>query len=97
MRKNRIKLSEFATLSESEIEQRLVDMFQAAVNPTPEEHQEQEREVDEQIRDFETCYKMSSYEMKRLLRSGQIQEDSDICDWLMLLNIKNRFQNKQAA
>jgi len=89
-----IKLSEFASMSESETKRRVGELFQSAVNPTEKQFQEQKRDIDEQIRTFENRYKMSSCEMKQLLANGGLTENADVCNWLMLLKIRGRFESK---
>jgi hypothetical protein len=92
-----IALSEFKTMSDSEKNQRVSDLFQAAVNPTSEQLAEQKNKLTDQIQVLESRYKMSSGEMKRKLATGEIKETADFCRWLMLLKIRGRFENKRES
>lgn len=89
-----IKLSEFSKMSESEKDARVGELFQAALNPTQEQLAQQKQGIDDRIRVFESRYKMSSSEMKRLLTCGELKETADFCSWLMLLKIRGRFEGK---
>lgn len=92
-----INLSELATMTESERMQRVSSLFQAAVNPTPEQIAEQKQELDLAIQHFEIRYGMTSDEMKQALRDGRIQESSDICSWLIKLKIQERFNSRRKS
>lgn len=92
-----IKLSEFASMPEQEKKIRVDALFQAAVNPTPEQLREQKNEIDSEIRFFESRYQISSDKMKKLLINGEIKETADICSWLMLLKIRGSFENEHKS
>jgi hypothetical protein len=54
-------------------------------------------EVLSKIKDFETEYRMSSEEMKRLWNHGKITETMEIIRWLMLLDIRDRMVKRTPA
>lgn len=89
-----INLSDFGSMSEVEARKRVRDLYQASVNPTFEQLQEQKSKFDFKIHFFESRYKMSSEEMKRSLASGDFSESADICTWLMLLRTRGRIEDK---
>lgn len=92
-----IALSEFKTMSDSEKNRRVSELFQAAVSPTSEQLSDQRNKLDEQIQSFESRYKMSSGEMKRKLATREVTETADFCRWLMLLKIRGRFDKKRES
>lgn len=92
-----IKLSDFSKMPEKEKDRRIGELFQAALNPTEEQLDQQKNEIDDRIRSFESRYKMSSSEMKQSLASGQLKETADFCSWLMLLKIRGRFEGRNGS
>jgi len=92
--KKRIKLSELAFMSEKESVEELKLLFQAAVDPSSEQIEEQKSHLDSQIQAYELQYGMTSSEMKEYLASGDLKETHDLCSWLMLLKIRGRFDSK---
>jgi len=88
-----IKLSEFASMSEEEKDRRVSSLFQAAMNPSIEQLEQQKNDLNDQIRSFESRYRMTSGEMRQGLASGEISESADFCSWLMLLKIRGQFED----
>jgi hypothetical protein len=77
-----------------EKDRRVGDLIRTAVNPTQAELQEQKAELDCEIRQFESRYKISSGEMQQRLANGELREAADICSWLMLLKIRGQLESK---
>jgi hypothetical protein len=92
-----IKLAEFSSMTETEKDRRVNELFQAALSPTEDQLNEQLAEVDGSIRAFEVRYRMSSGEMKHLLCNGEIKESADFCSWLMLLKIRGNFDTTRGS
>lgn len=47
-------------------------------------------QLTERIRRFETDYGMSSQSMRSALSDGSLRETTEICEWLMLLGMRDR-------
>jgi hypothetical protein len=78
-----LKLSELASMNTSERAKHINRLFEDAFSPS----EEQNAELTKRIAAFESKYKMSSGEMKRLLSNGELEETTEICSWLMLLEV----------
>ena len=76
-----IRLSELQGLTEEEIKQRLVEF-----NSNPSSDKECIEHLDRQISVFEQRYEMSS---KSMLELNGIRDTNEICEWRMLLELKN--------
>ena len=86
-----IELSKLSKMSETNRQAVLGDLVQAATNPTEEDLVVQKQGLNKEISRFEHRYNMSSDEMKFQVSSGQLLETFEFCEWLMLLNIRSRF------
>ena len=71
------------------------ELFQAALNPTDEQLEDQKKEFDGKIKYFESKYGISSERLLELVKSNQLEESNDICSWLMLLKVRSRFVKHQ--
>lgn len=92
----KIKISELFACSADEQEQKVDQLFQAALNPTEAQLRKQKEEIDSRIRNFERRYEMSSPVMRVKLRTGHLKETAEICSWLMLINAREDFDDEPA-
>ena len=86
-----IKLSDFGAASPEEREKLTNKLFEEALNPTQEQLNRQMDEIDARIRAFERQYEMPSASMHQKVLERKMQETADICSWLMLLKVRQRF------
>jgi hypothetical protein len=91
-----IKLSEFSTLPENELESRVNELFEEALNPAEKEVREWLDELDKQLCEFEQKYNLSSSTMKKLVDSGQMPADDEIHDWLKLWWERSYFEVRKS-
>lgn len=89
-----IKLSEFSSMSEDESKERVNALFQAAINPTPDQKQAWIKQVNDEIQEYEFRYKMSSEDMLQALNTGEALKFPEICSWLMLLKTRGQIEKK---
>lgn len=89
---SRIKLAEFAALPKHEAQKRADDLLRGSICPSPELLKEQTRNLNDRIEAIEVRQGMSSESMRRALKNGSIQETAEICQWLMLLEIRDNFE-----
>lgn len=89
-----IKISELFACSSVEREQKVDQLFQAALNPTEAQLRQQKEEIDSRIINFERRYEMSSSVMRVKLRTGHLKETAEICSWLMLINAREDFEDE---
>ena len=89
-----IKLAEFSSMSGQEKEDRVNALLQAAVSPTSEQIEAWIKLVNDEIRSYESRYKMSSDDMLEALKTGEASNFPDICSWLALLKTRNEIENK---
>lgn len=85
----RVAASELRKLSKGEREAKLQELARAAQEPP----NGQLRDLNAQIRQFEQRYDKDSATMRNELASGALQETADICQWLHLLNLRDRIQS----
>lgn len=81
-----IRLSEFAGHSAAEQEDRLADLTRGCFEPLNGDVQDLNR----RIAGYETRYEMSSVTMLTLYEKQDLRETEDVCDWLMLLRLRER-------
>jgi predicted neutral ceramidase superfamily lipid hydrolase len=86
MANNSLYLSELVGLSEEERSRRLAELARAAFEPANGELDEVRAKVSE----FEARYEMTSDRMLEKLRQGELAETSDVCDWLVLLKMREQ-------
>jgi hypothetical protein len=91
-----IKVSELFAAPPEEREDRVKRLFQAALNPTDEQLDQQKAALDCRIQRFERRYEMSSKVMREQFQLGRIRETAEICSWLMLLRVKEDFDGESA-
>jgi hypothetical protein len=82
-----IRLSDLSKMSDEERDRVLGELFQAALNPTPEQIAEQADRIMSELLEYERSHGMTSAEMKAGIRSGTVVETEKICSWLMLLHV----------
>ena len=80
------------SIPEEEKHRCINELFQASFDPTPEQLEEQKRQIDEEIKTYELRHGVTSDKIKDYLRRGKIRETAEICSWLMLLKIRERFE-----
>lgn len=83
----KLKLSDYAKMSEEEKTAALKKLVDAAQAPPKEETI---AEWKAKVACYEKQYEMSSDEMRRLLSNGEIFETHEICKWLMDLHVLER-------
>lgn len=86
-----LRLSEFARLSPDEQRERLAAFSAARNQPLNGEL----AVVSAQIAELEKRYEMSSASMREGFNRGAIRETSEICHWLMLLDVQTTLAGKQ--
>jgi len=84
--KRSIPLSEFHGASDARRDELLSELVRDARTPPNGEA----KEIDAEIRVFEQRYEMTSAQMVERLTGGQQRETFDICNWLMLLEVRDR-------
>ncbi len=92
-----VSLSEFAHMSEQEQLKRVGELAKALRNPTTQKIEAQKKELDEEIRVFESRYKMTSDEMLSSLREGKLTETADICSWTFVIKLRKRLDSQSSA
>lgn len=83
----KLKLSDYAKMSQAEKDTALRKLVEAAQQPATEETI---AEWMERIAVYEKQYEMTSDEMREKLKSGEIVETFEICKWLMDLKVLRR-------
>lgn len=83
----KIKLSDLAKMSKDEKDATLKKFVEAAQQPPTEETI---AEWKNKIASYEEQYEMTSDEMRKKLKSGEISETFEICKWLMDLHVLDR-------
>jgi len=81
-----VRFSELARLEPEEKSRRLGELVQATRLPVNGEL----ATVDAALRGYEQRHGFDSETMRRRLTSGELSESTDVCEWLMLLNLRNR-------
>lgn len=79
----------FAELREAtghERERLLSELIEAAYQPPNGEVES----LDRRIREYELRYEVSSKRMREELSNGTRKETAEICDWLMLLHLREQ-------
>lgn len=89
-----IRLTEFSSMSKQEKGERVDALLQAAVSPTSEQIEAWIKQVNDEIRSYESRYKMSSDDMRQALQTGEASNFPDICSWLALLKTRGQIENK---
>lgn len=87
----RYGLSELSLMSSEDRKQCINELHKAALDPTNEQLEQQKAQINNRIIEFESKYNLSSKDLVSMMDKNQIQETKDICSWLILLKIKNRF------
>jgi len=90
-------LSEISSMPVNERQASIDGLFQAALNPTKEQIEQQKEDLNVTIQIYESRFGITSNEMKASLSKGRISESAEICDWLMLLRIKDRFVDSSGS
>ncbi len=80
-----LRLSELASLSDSEKSQAMSRFLHKSGTPNG-----QLAELDRRIATFERVYETTSEMMRAELASGTRKETAEICQWLMLLELRER-------
>ncbi len=80
----KIKLSDLAKMSKDEQSKTLEKLVEAAKQPPTEKDIEDWKT---RVAQHEQKFEMTSDEMRRKLKSGEIVETFEICKWLMDLHI----------
>jgi hypothetical protein len=81
-----IRLSELSKLGATEKDSKLRKLMGATRRPPNGEL----AALDGRIREYEARAGYDSGTLKRRLASGEIAETADVCDWLMLLDLRER-------
>jgi hypothetical protein len=89
-----INLSEFSSMSGKERRSRVNDLFQSAINPTSEQFKAWVQQVNDEIKEYESKYKMSSEEMLQSCKIGEASKFPDVCSWLMLVKTRGQIEKK---
>lgn len=91
-----IKLAELSSMTRQEKEERVNALVRAAVSPTSEQIEAWIKQVNDEIRSYESRYNMSSEDMLQALRTGEGEASNfpDICSWLSLLKTRGQIENK---
>ncbi len=89
---SRIKLAEFAKLSDTDTKTRVNQLVTGSVTPSSDLLKEQQENLARRIHGFEAQYKMSSHEIRQAICSGSMEESADFCSWLMLLELRDSFE-----
>jgi hypothetical protein len=89
---SKIKLAEFSKLSETDKQARVNQLVSGSVSPSVDLLREQQGNLANRIHGFEAQYQMSSHDMRQAIRSGSMEESSDFCSWLMLLELRDSFE-----
>lgn len=77
-----IKDADLRNMTEEERDAAWAKLIELARRPvTPERL----KEIDDELAVYEQKYGMTSAEMRHKVSWGEMEETSDICDWLMLL------------
>lgn len=92
-----IKLTEFSSMSKQQRESRVNALFDSAIKPTPDQLSQWREQVDDEIQQYESQYKMSSEEMLRSVQTGRPTGFPDICSWLMLLKTRGQIERKYGS
>ncbi|MEH2325880.1 MAG: hypothetical protein V7K32_20430 [Nostoc sp.] len=81
-------------MSKQEKDERVDALLQSAVSPTSEQIEAWIKQVNDEIRLYESRYKMSSDDMSQALETGEASNFPDICSWLALLKTRGQIENK---
>lgn len=81
-----VRMSELAELGPSEKESRLRALVDASRRPPNGEL----RDLDAKIRQHEEAAGFDSTTLRQRLASGEQSETAIVCDWLMLLDLRER-------
>lgn len=90
-----IKLSDFCSMSPADQDACLTDLVRSAIDINEDEKKEQMSELFAEIQDFESKYKISSDELMNKVHSREINVTSEICSWMILLEIKKNSESGQ--
>lgn len=81
----RVRLSELATMSSSELESQTATLMEASRAADTQGSPTLER----RIRNFEARYEMSSEALRRGLSEETVKETAEISEWLFLLDVRD--------
>lgn len=91
MEKMVIRDAELASMSPAERERtvrRMVERTRAIPN-------DELVETRSRLSHYETKHNMTSEHMRRLVLAGEMKETDEICDWLMLLDLRERLEARE--
>ncbi len=90
-----VQLSELALLSVQEKSEVVNSVFRDALYPSEQRINDQVSDLEKQIKCFELQHGISSDAMRSQIIRGLLQETSEICSWLMLLNLREHFNDRK--
>jgi hypothetical protein len=88
-----IRLADLAGISREEIEARLTPLSAGLDSPLNGELEE----LNSRIGAFEDAYQMDSERMRTRVTSGEMSETADVCQWLILVKLRDRIARKQSC
>jgi hypothetical protein len=81
-----VKISDLKVMSQPQQERRMADL----VKSTGRIPNGEIRDLDDQIAKYEKKFGFDTRTLREKLATGEINETLAICDWLMLVNIRDR-------
>ncbi len=81
-----VSTSELSKMSEEQRAEAVSKLVQGAF----ESHNGRRRRIDDEIKQFELKYGITSEQMLKELSEGRLRETDAISDWLWLLNLRGR-------
>lgn len=88
-----VKIAELGTMEPDKRTRVLTSLVRA----TREAPNGEVRQLEERIERFEREFDMSSHAMRHSLAQGEIRETTEVCEWLMLLDLRDRIASLSAC
>lgn len=86
----KVSLKELSSMSDTEREKVLQELIKAAMLPPTTEEL---AELDTKIAAYESKYNLSSDKIHTSIDDGSLKETSEVCAWIMLVELRNRLKN----